>query len=310
MTLSILYRGALSSCNYGCVYCPFAKHHETNEEHAHDGRQLERFVRWCEARGQDLRVFFTPWGEALTQHRYQDAFVRLSKLKHVSKVAIQTNLSARLDFLEACEPSKVGIWATYHPEWTTEARFLAQCERLVARGISFSVGLVGFPRFRPALDSLRAKLPPHVYLWVNAVKSSDAGATRDDLAHFAAVDPLFPINQLRHESLGRACAGGHTVISVDGDGVARTCHFIRKPIGNLYDANFDDALRPRPCSAQTCGCHIGSVHLAPLGLSPVFGDGVLERNPLGPEAARAFSAPRSESRGEASITPTLEHHTP
>ena len=30
--LRILYRGPLSSCNYGCPYCPFAKHHETAAE--------------------------------------------------------------------------------------------------------------------------------------------------------------------------------------------------------------------------------------------------------------------------------------
>ena len=41
--LTILYRGPLSSCNYGCEYCPFAKRHETNEEHAHDGAMLKRF---------------------------------------------------------------------------------------------------------------------------------------------------------------------------------------------------------------------------------------------------------------------------
>jgi biotin synthase-like enzyme len=32
MALSVLYRGPLSSCNYDCHYCPFAKHHETSAE--------------------------------------------------------------------------------------------------------------------------------------------------------------------------------------------------------------------------------------------------------------------------------------
>ena len=59
--LMVLYRGPLSSCNYGCAYCPFAKRHETNEQHAHDGAQLSRFVDWALGRtGAPLRVFFTP----------------------------------------------------------------------------------------------------------------------------------------------------------------------------------------------------------------------------------------------------------
>jgi hypothetical protein len=175
------------------------------------------------------------------------------------------------------EPSKVGIWATYHPEWAKEPRFLEQCARLKDAGVSFSVGVVGFPKFRGALDSLRVKLPDSVYVWVNAVKSSDAGYSEEDLTHFARVDPLFPLNNARHPSLGRACAGGHTVISVDGDGVARSCHFIREPIGNVYEAGFDEALKARPCTAATCGCHIGYVHLEYLGLEQVFGSGLLER---------------------------------
>lgn len=291
MTLSILYRGPLSSCNYGCAYCPFAKHHETDEEHAVDAAALERFLGWCEGWKKPLRVFFTPWGEALTQARYQDAIVRLSRFAHVEKVAIQTNLSARLDFLERCEPTKVGVWATYHPEWAKEDRFVSQCEALLARGVSLSVGVVGFPRFRSALDSVRARLPERVYVWVNAVKSSDAGYTADDLDHFSRVDPLFELNATRHPSEGRACAGGHSVISVDGEGTVRSCHFIREPLGNLYAADFEECLTARPCRAKTCGCHIGYVHLEHLKLGEVFGSGILERAPAG---ERGFRQGRDE----------------
>ena len=44
MFLNILYRGPLSSCNYGCEYCPFAKHVETAAELAEDRRDLERLM--------------------------------------------------------------------------------------------------------------------------------------------------------------------------------------------------------------------------------------------------------------------------
>lgn len=61
MNLSILYRGPLSSCNYGCDYCPFAKHMETAAEHEHDRVALTRFVSWVEQHAQDcISVFFTP----------------------------------------------------------------------------------------------------------------------------------------------------------------------------------------------------------------------------------------------------------
>jgi hypothetical protein len=292
MSLTVLYRGPLSSCNYGCVYCPFAKRREDGEAHATDAKALERFVTWGEKFDGVLSVFLTPWGEALLYQRYQAAIVRLSKCAHVRKVAIQTNLSARLDFLESVDPAKVGVWATYHPDWVSERRFLSQCERLLERGVSFSVGVVGFPRFRSALDSIRAKLPSHVYVWVNAVKSTDPGYTDDDIAHFTRVDPLFPINNTRHVSFGRQCAGGSTVIAVDGEGTARSCHFVPTPIGNIYEAGFQKALRSRLCAAATCGCHIGYVHLEFLQLRSVFGEGILERNPRGPVWAAQGGAVR------------------
>jgi hypothetical protein len=72
------------------------------------------------------------------------------------------------------------------------------------------------------------------------------------------------------------------VISVDGDGTARRCHFIGTPIGNIYEPGFEQALLPRPCTNATCGCHIGYVHMPERGLYEVFGDGVLERIPAEP----------------------------
>jgi MoaA/NifB/PqqE/SkfB family radical SAM enzyme len=277
--LSVLYRGPLSSCNYGCEYCPFAKHHETDAEHAADAVALERFLGWAEKWSGPLRVFFTPWGEALVQPRYQQALQRLSHMAHVEKAAIQTNLSARLDWLDGADVSKLGIWATYHPEWVKRPRFVERAAELKRRGVSFSVGVVGFPQFVDELNAVRAELPRDVYVWVNAVKSLSDAYSPATLEAFRGVDPHFDFNLRAHDSLGKACAGGHTMISVDGNGDARSCHFLRGVLGNIYSPGFASTLAPRPCAAEKCGCHIGYVHLEHLGLEKVFGAGILERVP-------------------------------
>ena len=67
---------------------------------------------------------------------------------------------------------------------------------------------------------------------------------------------------------------------VDGSGVARRCHFIAAPIGNIYEDGFEHQLRPQPCTQALCGCHIGYVHRPELELYELFGDGVLERIPM------------------------------
>ena len=51
-----------------------------------------------------LSVLFTPWGEGLTRSWYRDAMVALSHLPHVDRVAIQTNLAARVDWLARGRP--------------------------------------------------------------------------------------------------------------------------------------------------------------------------------------------------------------
>lgn len=282
MNLSILYRGPLSSCNYACGYCPFAKRTETADELAHDRACLDRFTAWVACRTADrIGVLFTPWGEALVRRWYQDALARLTNLPNVGKAAIQTNLTCKLDWVDGCDRSKLALWCTYHPGEVTRDRFLAKCRELIDRGVRFSVGVVGLREHRGEIEALRRELPADVYLWINAYKREPDYYAPDLLAAFEAIDPLFPVNNQYHASLGESCRAGSTVISVDGDGTIRRCHFIKRPVGNIYEPGFEAHLIDRPCTNDACGCHIGYVHLDRLKLYDVFGDGVLERIPLG-----------------------------
>jgi MoaA/NifB/PqqE/SkfB family radical SAM enzyme len=300
--LSLLYRGPLESCNYACAYCPFAKKKDSRADLARDRAALERFVAWVGARtGDRVSVLFTPWGEGLVRRWYRRALVTLTQMPHVERAAIQTNLSTRLDFAEEAVAGKLGIWATFHPDWTTRARFVTQVERLVALGARVSCGVVAMRDSVREIELLREALPRDVYLWVNAAKSEarrSTGAyyTDADRARLAAVDPLFEINAEDHPSAGRSCRAGASVVSVDGDGDVRRCHFVRDVIGNLYDGSFDAALRERPCPNATCGCHIGYVHLDALDLRATFAGGVLERIPAGWPATPKTRAPRPATR--------------
>ncbi len=288
MNLSILYRGPLSSCNYACGYCPFAKRTETAVELAHDRGCLERFVAWVRGRCADrIGVLFTPWGEALVRRWYQDALAALTRMPNVCKAAIQTNLSCNLNWLDACDLTRLALWCTFHPTETTRERFLAKCLELYTRGVRFSVGVVGLKEHLAEIAKLRRELPADVYLWVNAYKRDPDYYTEEMVEQLSHLDPLFPINNQYHHSRGEPCQAGATVVSVDGDGTVRRCHFIREPIGNLYAPDFERCLVERPCSNDTCGCHIGYVHLDRLRLYEIFGDGVLERVPV----AHVISSP-------------------
>ncbi len=268
--MKILYRGPLSSCNYACHYCPFAKAKESRESLKRDKQALSRFVEWV--RGQTLEpigILFTPWGEALIRRWYQKAIIDLSLMAHVEKVAIQTNLSCRLDWLEACDKSKVALWTTFHPSQVKRARFLGQCQALDQQGIAYSVGMVGLKEHFNDIALLRRELRPEVYLWLNASQAY----TQAEREYLKSIDPLF--NATPHQSKGRRCQTGETVVTIDGDGDVRRCHFVKELIGNIYSG--DMTLKPRLCPNQICDCHIGYVHLNDLGFYEVFGEGILER---------------------------------
>ncbi len=280
MKLSILYRGPLASCNYGCEYCPFAKRKESAAEHAADAAALTRFItRIAELREHRFSILFTPWGEALIQPRYQRALAELCAMQHVERAAIQTNLAGRLEWTETCDREKLALWTTFHPGETDLAAFAARCHWLYERRVRFSVGVVGMKEHLAAAETLRRALPADVYLWVNAYKRVPDYYTAAERESVAGLDPLFAYNAAAHASRGELCHTGHTVFSVNGDGQMRRCHFVSETIGNFYGPGFIAALQPRVCPAERCGCHIGYVHLARLGLDRVFGDGILERIP-------------------------------
>ena len=87
MTLSIIYRGSLNSCNYDCAYCPFGKQRMTREETEADAAELTRFVdRIAELDSHRLGILFTPWGEALIRRYYQSSIARLSRMARVQRV--------------------------------------------------------------------------------------------------------------------------------------------------------------------------------------------------------------------------------
>jgi MoaA/NifB/PqqE/SkfB family radical SAM enzyme len=280
MHLTILYRGSLASCNYGCQYCPFAKRQQSAAELQHDRTSLERFAQWiAEHPDYEFSILVTPWGEALIHSWYQQTLAHLSHLPNVRKVAIQTNLSCTLDWTEQAHPDRLALWTTFHPDWSNQEHFLEKCRILQQQGIRFSVGVVGFARFRDAIAQLRQRLPQEVYLWINAVKPELPQLDLQDRAFFQSIDPLYEINTHHYPSFGKACRAGQSAISVDGEGTIRRCHFIREPIGNIYDSNFEETLKERPCPNETCHCHIGYINLEYLELEKIFASGLLERIP-------------------------------
>lgn len=275
----ILYRGPLSSCNYGCDYCPFAKTKNTRAELAEDARKLRQFVDWVKSRKETIGILFTPWGEGIIRKYYQEAMIELSHLPNVCKVSIQTNLSCSTAWMNRVNKATFALWTTFHPTQISLQKFAQKCQELDQLNIQYSVGFVAFKEAILELKALRQAIAPTVYVWANAYKRVSNYYTPQEIAAIEQVDPLFGYNTQYHPSLGKSCQAGYTTFSVDGEGDMRRCHFIKEVIGNIYQKDFEKVLQPAPCTNVSCGCHIGYVHLDALDLYPTYGNGILERIP-------------------------------
>lgn len=272
---TVHYRGPLSSCNYACPYCPFAKDWEEPAVLEADRQGLARFVDWAVDQ-DDLSILFTPWGEALVRTWYRDAMVRLSHAPGVRRVAAQTNLSMKLDWLADADLDTLALWATWHPGQCELERFVRQSGRLRAMGVRHSVGVVGLREHFEAIEALRRALPEGTSLWVNAYKRVEGYYSASERAWLRSIDPRFDDNRA-YVSRGLACWGGETHFSVDGEGTVRRCHFVAEPLGSLYDDGLPALASERSCPNATCRCHIGYVHLKSLDLYRVYGEGLMER---------------------------------
>lgn len=283
MNAVLYYRGSLTSCNYDCPYCPFGKTRDsaaTREGSTRIGN-LCRVGLSARYNGPSAVYLFNPYGEGLIHRWYKEAMISLSNMEHVEKVAIQTNLSANLDFIHKLNRNKAAFWATYHSGQVSEDKFLTQCMTLYENNMPFSVGSVGIRSAFPAIASLRAALPESVYLWVNAYKDKPDYYTAEDLSILSKIDPHFAVNAMDYESLGQTCNAGNEVFYVQGAGLVKRCYKDRGVIGNLYRDGLEGLSAVRACRMKVCDCYIGYIHMPELKLQNIYGSGLLERIPYG-----------------------------
>ncbi len=277
--INILYRGPLESCNYDCKYCPFAKKKNSRAELQYDKECLNKFVNWLPSQSYNFGLLFTPWGEALIRRYYQEALIKLSHFENVNKVAIQTNLSSSLRWLERASKKHIALWTTFHPTEISVDKFLDKCNQLSELEVNFSVGIVGKKEHFEFAEQLRGALPNSTYIWVNAYKREANYYSNEDVEFLNSIDPHFNLNNTIYKSLGKACFAGESSMSIDGEGNVNRCHFIKEKIGNIYEQSLEKILKPNNCSKNECRCYIGYMNLKELELNKIYGNKILERIP-------------------------------
>lgn len=285
MSLLVLFRSRLEWCNYTCHYCPWnaTLNRVGRDDFADDERRVRRVIARVAELPRPVEFFVTPKAEYLVLPYWREAVARLTHLPQVSRVTVQTNLSFDVAaFLGEVDPGKVAFWTTFHPtEVPADAieTLHSRWELLRRHGVPFSVGLVGTRDNLTHLEALRRRLPPDVYVWVNAYKREADYYTPDDLDRIRAVDPWFDLNNQHFPSLGRPCTAGQLAVYLDDEGDLRRCFFVGKVIGNLFRDGWTTLPDAEACPNATCHCYVGHMHIPELDFRGVYGRDLAVRIP-------------------------------
>ena len=287
MNLLVLFRSRLEWCNFTCGYCPWNANVTRVDASAfrEDERRVGLVVDRVAELPRRVEFFIAPKAEYLVLPYWREAIRRLLAMPHVERVTVQTNLALDLGaFLDSVNASKLALWTTYHPSEIDESQreeMFAKWQLLQARGVPFSVGIVGTRENLPAMRELRSRLDPRVYLWVNAYKREADYYSADDLAAIRAVDPLFDSNNLHYPSLGQPCTAGQRAVYLDDAGDLRRCFFVGGVIGNLFRDGWRTLDAPASCPVRTCHCYVGHMHIPDLDFRATYGPLLAARIPLG-----------------------------
>ncbi|WP_053957194.1 STM4011 family radical SAM protein [Inediibacterium massiliense] len=279
----LYYRGVLSSCNYTCYYCPFAKKKASSVEIERDQKALMRFCKTIEniLFKERISIFFTPYGEAMTHPYYTKAMIQLAKLEKVRYISIQTNLSFDVnEFLDAIERSgvkkeKIKLWGSYHPTMVRAEEFAKKANQLSLQ-IDICVGMVALSKRAQEIRELKKYLSPDIYLWLNGQAKHKIHYSLEDLSEFKEIDPFFPFEMNTRTSF-ETCRSGSQSYFIEANGDILPCHMNKRPIGDFY--SLEKNLKPFECHRKLCDCYLAYSNIKDIRMIRFFGNTLPVRIP-------------------------------
>lgn len=281
---NICFRGSLSSCNYSCSYCSFAKSRFCETELVKDKESLNRFCDFIDSTDfkNDISIFLTPYGEGLIHPYYVEAIARLALNPKCRLISCQTNLSFNADaFIERLKASnvnlsKVKLWASCHPQMVSIDEFVNKVNQLKA-SIDLCAGIVAIPEDLQNVLELRKRLPKDIYMWVNAKEKEKTRYTDSQVKSLIQTDPLFSRELQKYRFQDGCCHAGTDSVFIRANGDVFPCHINKNRLFNIY-TNSGPVL-PFQCDKRFCDCYLAYSHRFDSGLDRYFGDDTPVRVP-------------------------------
>ncbi len=289
MIKTIYYRGHIDFCNYACSYCPFAKKIKSKAQIELEKKSLDGLYRYLQTQTELVQLMFVPYGEILYHKFFQRELARLSKLKTVYKIGVQSNLSLDADkFLKILKEEeavfqKIMLWATYHLEFESQENFAKKVNKLGEK-LCISAGIVADTENFESIYRLRNELDSSIYLWVNAMDKKKKRFTREMIKQIQVIDPMFCYEfefERKEEFKDNRCIStnnryldmrvfrfGNEFGKLIETETSKQCFFKRK---QRIDRNCSDH--------KKCDCYLGYCNFENTCVSRFFGENIAFRIP-------------------------------
>lgn len=251
-------------CNYACSYC--SQNHNRHAlingytAHAFDNHPLEKWIDGFKRHfsTRQLSLVITGGEPMLDQKNMIPLLTKLTSMPTVECIRIDTNSFWNPNSYKHIDTSRIILMCTYHPEQTTEERFINKIKKFIEFG--FQIGMVNFVmnhnNFNSYLDVQKKVAALGVPLHPNPLSNSQGFYSKEDLdvlAHY------LPNADYRYRTqidspLGKKCLFPALAYQMNQNGnIYVGCH--KEERGSFFYDNLPDAFAgPVPCPSKTCLC--------------------------------------------------------
>ncbi len=263
------------ACNYRCSYCwyemdnswaEFAKKHLILPPE----KWLECWKRIYDRYGS-VRIDVIG-GEPM---RYPSAIELFRGLTQWHRVSITTNLSNSMEELgrlvDGIQPDRLHVAGSYHPQFAHWEEFVEKINFLRDRNFEPHVSIVAWPPFFSKIREWREffedqsrylpKVPFTTLVFQGRYEGKDypAAYTVEEKALLGETILLpeeFEYRLERRRTKGKPCAAGHVYGNIKANGDVYRCgqDFGQRPLGNLFDPEFQLHPVPEACPYEYCSC--------------------------------------------------------
>ena len=249
-------------CNFRCPYCWFYTKWDEMAKHNKYIPLDEMVAIWKRIRDKygECHIMITG-GEPSIYPNFVELIYQLSQL-HTIKVSSQ--LSGDYEsFAKRIDPKRVKLDMNIHPKDTNLELFLKKLKLLKEAGFEGGVCYLAYP---PNMDKISYYEKVLNDIGVNLALAAFWGEYEGKQYPMSYSDEeremmkpyLGDLSRVKYhlegkKTKGLLCRAGHIYASIKADGTVTRCGPLsHKPIGNIFDKNFELLPKPMPCEADVC----------------------------------------------------------